>query len=57
MTLETSVSAYLLRCKRSEEQARRDIAASRERYDGLTVIDVEDDLKLREFERVSEERR
>ena len=52
MTLETSVSAYLLRRKRSLEEAARDVARSREQHKGLTVISLEDERKLREVERV-----
>ena len=49
MTLSTSVSAYLLRRLRSEEDARRDIAEQCRKR--LTVITSEDEVRLREFER------
>ena len=51
MSLETSVSAYLLRRKRSFEDSQREAEESREHHKGLTVVSLEDERRFREMER------
>lgn len=49
-----SVSLYILKDLRSYEDARREAEEARQRHEGLTVISLEDERRLREYERIME---